>query len=91
MAGDDDAHHDLAQLEDGVVDRHAHLPLAEDARAARNPHELRQAQTRRNLYNDPQRVEGVLYHRLREGMRDHAQFATQKEKLQRAICETMFD
>ena len=54
-------------------------------------HELCQAQTRRNLYNDLQRVEGVLYHRLREGMRDHAQFAFQKEKLQRAIRETMFD
>ena len=54
-------------------------------------HELRQAQTRRNLYNDLQRVEGVLYHRLREGMRDHALFAMQKEKLQRAIRETMFD
>ena len=54
-------------------------------------HELRQAQQRRHLYNDLQRVEGVLYHRLREGMRDHAQFAMQKEKLQRAIRETMFD
>ena len=54
-------------------------------------HELRQAQTRRHLYDDLQRVQGVLYHRLREGMRDHAQFAMQKEKLQRAIRETMFD
>ena len=54
-------------------------------------HELRQAQTRRHLYNDLQRVEGVLYHRLREGMQDHGQFAMQKEKLQRAIRETMFD
>ena len=54
-------------------------------------HELRQAQTRRNLYNDLQRIEGVLYHRLREGMRDHAQFAMQKEKLEKASRETMFD
>jgi hypothetical protein len=54
-------------------------------------HELRQGQQRRHLYNDLQRVEGVLYHRLREGMRDHAQFAVQKEKLQRAIRETTFD
>ena len=54
-------------------------------------HELRQAQTRRHLYNDLQRVEGVLYHRLREGMQDHGQFAMQKEKLQTAIRETMFD
>ena len=53
-------------------------------------HELRQAQTR-HLYDDLQRVEGVLYHRLREGMQDHGQFAMQKEKLQRAIRETMFD
>ena len=53
-------------------------------------HELRQAQTRRNFYNDLQQVEGV-YHRLREGMRDHALFAMQKEKLQRAIRETMFE
>ena len=54
-------------------------------------HELRQAQTRRHLYDDLQGVQGVLYHRLREGMRDHAQFAMQKEKLQRAIRETVFD
>ena len=54
-------------------------------------HEPRQAQTRRHLYNDLQRVEGVMYKRLRKGMQDHAQFAMQKEKLQRAIRETMFD
>ena len=54
-------------------------------------HELRQAQTRRNLYNDLQRVQGVLYHRLREGMHDHAQFAMQKQKLQRAIADSLLD
>ena len=54
-------------------------------------HELRRAQTRRHLHNDLQRVEGVLYHRLREGMRDHAQFAMQKTKLEKAIRETLFD
>ena len=54
-------------------------------------HELRQAQTRRDFYNDLQRVEGVLYHRLREGMQDHAQFKLQKEKLQRANAESLFD
>jgi len=54
-------------------------------------HELRQAQTRRHLYNDLQRVEGVLYHRLREGMQDKAQFKMQKEKLQRAIAESLLD
>ena len=54
-------------------------------------HELRQAQTRRHLYNDLQRVEGVLYHRPLEGMQDHGQFAMQKGKLQRALRETMFD
>ena len=54
-------------------------------------HELRQAQQRRQLHNDLQRVQGVLYHRLREGMHDHAQFAMQKQKLERAIRETMFD
>ena len=54
-------------------------------------HELRQAQTRRHPYNDLQRVEGILYHRLREGMQDHVQFKLQKEKLQRAIAESLFD
>ena len=54
-------------------------------------HELRQAQTRRHLYDDLQRVEGVLYHRLREGMHDKAQFKMQKEKLQRAIAESLLD
>ena len=54
-------------------------------------HELRRAQTRRRLYNDLQRVEGVLYHRLREGMQDKAQFKMQKEKLQQAIAESLLD
>ena len=54
-------------------------------------HELRQAQTRRHLYDDLQRVEGVLYHRLREGMQDKAQFKLQKEKLQRALAESLLD
>ncbi len=54
-------------------------------------HELRQAQTRRHLYNDLQRIEEVLYHRLREGMQDHAQSKLQKEKMQRAIAESLVD
>ena len=54
-------------------------------------HELRQAQTRRHLYDDRQRGEGGLYHRLREGMQDKAQFKMQKEKLQRAIAESLLD
>ena len=54
-------------------------------------HELRQAQTRRHLYDDLQRVEGVLYHRLREGMHDKAQFKMQKVTLQRAIAESLLD
>ena len=54
-------------------------------------HELRQAQTRRHLYDDLQRVEGIPYQRLREGMQDKAQFKMQKEKLQRAIAESLLD
>ena len=54
-------------------------------------HEIRQAQTRRHLYNDLERVKGVMYHRPPIPMRDHAQFAVQKEKLQRAIAESLFD
>ena len=54
-------------------------------------HELRQAQTRRHLYDDLQRVEGVLYHRLREGMQDKAQFKMQKDKPTRAIAESLLD
>ena len=53
--------------------------------------DARRAQTRRHLYDDLQRVEGVLYHRLREGMQDKAQFKMQKEKLQRAIAESLLD
>ena len=54
-------------------------------------HELRQAQTRRHLYNDLQRVKGILDHKLREGMQDHMPFKLQKEKLRRAIAESLFD
>ena len=32
-----------------------------------------------------------MYHRLREGTQDHAQFKLQKGKLQRAIADSLFD
>ena len=54
-------------------------------------HEIRQAQTRRHLYNGLERVKGVMYDRLPIPMRDYAQFAVQKEKLQRAIAESLLD
>ena len=60
-------------------------------RHASMAHEIRQAQTRRHLYNDLERVKGVMYHRLPVGMQDHAQFAVQKQKLQRAIAESLLD
>jgi len=53
-------------------------------------HEIRVNQDRRHLHNDLQRVEGMLYHRLRPGLREHALFEHQRKKLQAAIAATMF-
>ena len=39
---------------------------------------------------DLQRIEGMLFHRLRPGLREHALFEQQRTKLQAAIAETMF-
>ena len=53
-------------------------------------HEIRMNQDRRHLFNDLQRIEGQLYHRLRPGLREHALFEKQRAKLQAAIADTMF-
>ena len=52
--------------------------------------EIRKNQDRRHLQNDLQRIEGMLFHRLRPGLREHALFEQQRTKLQAAIAETMF-
>ena len=51
--------------------------------------EIRKNQDRRHLQNDLQRIEGMLFHRLRPGLREHALFEQQRTKLQAAIAETM--
>ena len=58
---------------------------------ARFMQEIRANQDRRRLFNDLQRIEGVLYHRLRHGLREHALFEQQRAKVQAAIAATMFD
>ena len=52
--------------------------------------EIRKNQDRRHLQNDLQRIEGMLFHRLRPGLREHALFEQQRTKLKAAIAETMF-
>ena len=52
--------------------------------------EIRKNQDRRHMQNDLQRIEGMLFHRLRPGLREHALFEQQRTKLQAAIAETMF-
>ena len=54
-------------------------------------HDIRVAQEQRHLRNDLERIEGMLYHRLRPGLQEHALFERQRTKLQAAIAETMFD
>ena len=41
--------------------------------------------------NDLQRIEGMLYHRLRPGLRERALFEQQRAKVAAAIAATMFD
>ena len=52
--------------------------------------EIRKNQDRRHMMNDLQRIEGMLFHRLRPGLREHALFEQQRTKLQAAIAETVF-
>ena len=52
--------------------------------------EIRKNQDRRRMMNDLQRIEGMLFHRLRPGLREHALFEEQRTKLKAAIAETMF-
>ena len=52
--------------------------------------EIRKNQDRRHMQNDLQRIEGMLFHRLRPGLREHALFEQQRTKLKAAIAETMF-
>ena len=51
---------------------------------------IRKNQDRRHLQNDLQRIEGMLFHRLRPGLREDALFDQQRTKLRAAIAETMF-
>ena len=53
-------------------------------------HEIRQNQDRRHMANDLQRIEGMLYHRLRPGLAEHALFEQQRDKLHAAIKEIRF-
>ena len=53
-------------------------------------HEIRVNQDRRRLHNDLQRIEGMLYHRLRPGLQEHALFEQQRAKVKAAIASTMF-
>ena len=52
--------------------------------------EIRKNQDRRHPQNDLERIEGMLFHRLRPGLREHALFEHQRSKVQAAIAETMF-
>ena len=47
-------------------------------------HDIRVNQERRRLHNDLQRIEGMLYHRLRPGLQERALFEQQKAKLKAA-------
>ena len=40
--------------------------------------EIRKNQDRRRMLNDLQRIEGMLFHRLRPGLREHALFEQQR-------------
>ena len=52
--------------------------------------EIRKNQDRRHLQNDLERIEGMLFHRLRPGLQEPALFEKQRAKVQQSIAETMF-
>ena len=53
--------------------------------------DLERAQRQRSLRDELDRVEGVLYHRLRPGQAAHVLHAQQATKLREALARDMFD
>ena len=53
--------------------------------------DLERAQRQRSLRDELDRVEGVLYHRLRPGQAEHVLHAQHAHKLREALARDMFD
>ena len=58
---------------------------------ARMTHDIKRAQEANHLRNELQRIEGVIFHRIGPGPRDHVLFEHKREKLQQALKENLFD
>ena len=58
---------------------------------ARMTHDIRKAQEANHLRNELQRIEGVIFHRIGPGPREHVLFEHKREKLQQALKENLFD
>ena len=58
---------------------------------ARMTHDIKRAQEANHLRNELQRIEGVIFHRVGPGPRDHVPFAHKRDKLRQALKENLFD
>ena len=58
---------------------------------ARMTHDIRRAQQANHLRNELDRIEGVIFHRIGPGPRDHVLFEHKREKLRQALKDNLFD
>ena len=58
---------------------------------ARMTHDIRRAQQANLLRNELDRTEGVIFHRVGPGPRDHVLFGHKRDKLRQALKDNLFD
>ncbi len=58
---------------------------------ARMTHDIKRARGANHLRNELQRIEGVIFHRVGPGPRDHVLFEHKRAKLRQALKENLFD
>ena len=58
---------------------------------ARMTHDIKRADQANHLRNELQRIEGVLFHRVGPGPRDHVLFEHKRDKLRQALKDNLFD
>ena len=71
---------------DKILARHARRQ-----KHAKMTHEIRSAQNRAHIRNELDRIEGVLFSRVASGLQRDVLLERKREKLQRALRESLFD
>ena len=71
---------------DQYIGRHGRRP-----KLARTTPDIKRAQEANHLRKELQRIEGVIFHRVGPGPRDHVLFEHKRDKLRQALKENLFD